>query len=60
MIKTIFKKNNIKVKIFKSSFNDSLEKEINDFFENNHKVKLINSIQSVENNVVYITMFYKQ
>jgi hypothetical protein len=50
--------NAIKVKIFKSAFSDVVEKEMNDFLNNNN-VEITNTLQNVEKDVVCITLFYK-
>jgi hypothetical protein len=49
----------VKVRIFKSSFADEVEKEMNSFLEKNPNIEIINTLQNVENNVVCITLFYK-
>ena len=50
--------NAVKVKIFKSAFPDVVEKEMNDFLNNNN-VEITNTLQNVEKDVVCITLFYK-
>lgn len=50
--------NSVKVKIFKSAFSDVVEKEMNDFLNNNN-VEITNTLQNVEKDVVCITLFYK-
>jgi hypothetical protein len=50
--------NAVKVKIFKSAFSDVVEKEMNDFLNNNN-VEITNTLQNVEKDVVCITLFYK-
>jgi len=50
--------NAIKVKIFKSAFSDVVEKEMNDFLNNNN-IQITNTLQNIEKDVVCITLFYK-
>jgi hypothetical protein len=50
--------NAVKVKIFKSAFSDVVEKEMNEFLNNNN-VEITNTLQNVEKDVVCITLFYK-
>jgi hypothetical protein len=50
--------NAVKVKIFKSAFSDVIEKEMNDFLNNNN-VEITDKLQSVEKDVICITLFYK-
>jgi len=51
--------NAIKVKIFKSAFSDVVEKEMNDFLNNNN-VQITNTLQNIEKDVVCITLFFKE
>ena len=50
--------NAVKVKIFKSAFSTVVEKEMNDFLNENN-VEITNTLQNVEKDVVCITLFYK-
>lgn len=50
--------NAVKVKIFKSAFSAVVEKEMNDFLNENN-VEITNTLQNVEKDVVCITLFYK-
>jgi hypothetical protein len=50
--------NAVKVKIFKSAFANVIEKEMNDFLNNNN-VEITDKLQSVEKDVICITLFYK-
>jgi len=49
----------IKVKIFKSSFSDAIEKEINIFLDKNPNINIVNTLQNIDNNMICITIFYK-
>jgi hypothetical protein len=49
----------VKVKIFKSAFSFEIEKEMNSFLEKNPDIEITNTLQSIENGVVCITLFYK-
>lgn len=48
-----------KVKVFKSSFAQELEKEINTFLEKNPNIHIVNTLQNVDNGVICTTILYK-
>lgn len=48
-----------KVKVFKSSFAQELEKEINTFLEKNPNIDIVNTLQNVDNGVICTTILYK-
>lgn len=50
--------NQLKVKVFKSAFSDVIENEMN-FFLSRNDVEIVNTLQTVEKEVVCITLFYK-
>jgi maleate cis-trans isomerase len=50
--------NAVKIKIFKSAFSDVVEKEMNDFLNNNN-IEIINTLQNLDKEIVCITLFYK-
>lgn len=48
-----------KVKVFKSSFAQEIEKEINTFLEKNPNIHIVNTLQNVDNGVICTTILYK-
>ena len=51
--------NGMKVKVFKSSFAQEIEKEMNTFLEKNPNIEIINTLQNVDNGVICTTILYK-
>lgn len=52
-------KKSIKVKVFKSAFAETVEKEMNNFLTITPDIEIVNTLQSVENNTVCVSIFYK-
>jgi hypothetical protein len=50
--------NTIKVKVFKSAFSEEIEDSLNKFLSEND-IEITDRIQSIENNTICITVFYK-
>lgn len=51
--------NGMKVKVFKSSFAQEIEKEMNAFLEKNPNIEIVNTLQNVDNGVICTTILYK-
>jgi hypothetical protein len=49
----------IKVKVFKSSFAEEIEKEMNSFLEKNPNIQIVNTLQNVDSGVICTTILYK-